>query len=139
MISLLPQNFSCCEVTTTGSRLPAFPAAFLVLSASFGGRQLIDLSRLRFRRPGHAHEPAKPILEIEKLFHGHVQEAVESAQHLLRPLAERLAFGSEGNKDPPLVGRITLTRHQSLFFDSLEHRRGRAEIHPQGGGQIAAP
>src|SRR5258708_21995015 len=101
------------------------------MSASSGGRSLVDLSRLRTRRPGHAHEAAKLILEIEQLIDRHVQEAVEFSQHLLRPLAQRMAFGREGNMDPPLVGRIAPTRHQSLFFDSLQHWRERAEVHSQ--------
>ena len=92
------------------------------MSAPSVGRYLVNSSRLRIRRSGHAHEAAKPILEIEKLLQGHVQEAVELAQHLLRPLAKRLAFGRKGNNDPPLVGWIASTRHQSLFFDPLEHR-----------------
>jgi hypothetical protein len=65
---------------------------FPVVFAAFGLCPHVDLSRLRIRRSGHAHKAPKPILEIEKLLQGHVQEAVEIAQHLLRPLAKRLAL-----------------------------------------------
>jgi len=83
---------------------------YLFYSQLLAGRPLVDnLSCLRIRRSGHAHEAAKPILEIEKLLKGHVQEAVEFTQHLLCPLAKRLALWNEGNKNPPLVGLITPT------------------------------
>jgi ribosomal protein L31E len=77
-------------------------------SQLFGRGPLVDLRRFRTRRSGHAHEAAKPILEIEKLLQGHVQEAVELAQHLLCPLAKRLALWRKGNKNPPLAIRLSI-------------------------------
>ena len=71
-------------------RYPGLPGCRFAVSGRF---QFLERGRPRFCRSGRLHETTKPILEIEKLVEGYIQEAIEFTEHLLRPLAQRFAFG----------------------------------------------